>query len=59
MKRDIVDQKVSENKTDEMSAMFNMILDRKRQKQGKNEFLFTTITSLILISQFSRISHLS
>ncbi|XP_035827337.1 uncharacterized protein LOC101853251 isoform X2 [Aplysia californica] len=34
MKKEVVDQKVAENKSDEMSAMFNMILDRKRQQQG-------------------------
>ncbi|KAH9492509.1 hypothetical protein Btru_046294 [Bulinus truncatus] len=34
MRKDLLEQKVSENKSDEYSAMFNMILDRKRQQQG-------------------------
>ncbi|XP_013071403.2 serine/threonine-protein kinase par-1-like isoform X2 [Biomphalaria glabrata] len=34
MKKEILEQKVAENKSDEYSAMFNMILDRKRQQQG-------------------------
>lgn len=34
LRKDVVEQKVAENKSDEMSAMFNMILDRKRQQQG-------------------------
>ncbi|KAK3710673.1 hypothetical protein RRG08_009710 [Elysia crispata] len=34
MKKELLEQKVAENKSDELSAMFNMILDRKRQQQG-------------------------
>ena len=34
LKKEQVEQKVGENKSDEMSAMFNMMLDTKRREQG-------------------------
>lgn len=35
LKKDQVEQRVGENKSDEMSAMYNMLLDTKRRDQGK------------------------
>jgi hypothetical protein len=34
MKKEQVEQKVSEGKNDEMSAMYNMMIDVKRREQG-------------------------
>lgn len=35
LKKEQVEQKVGESKSDEMSAMFNMMLDAKRREQGQ------------------------
>ena len=34
VKKDVVEQTVHENKFDELSAMYNMLLDKKRIAQG-------------------------
>lgn len=36
VKKEIVEQKVGESKSDEISAMYNMMLDVKRRQQGRS-----------------------